>query len=252
MKSFYEYLSGVKREYNYKIKLATPVNDELVDKLERVLKRYDVLEISTPKKSILCRNEIDFPGLGPVETWTINITTERPLSPQSLTNDLKGGLNVSERLVRVRGENEPVAIEDRFAEEYEGVEAAMGDQEPATLIGNDDVVDETVPAYGDDYNQRLMNYLAQVQANRAAEAEEKTPHKSMFGWLNDQTAIEDAAFNAQHDGVRPVSGSTLKAKPTETPAPTAYTGNFDSTITHASKTVKTKSGNLKKIEGKAK
>jgi hypothetical protein len=251
MKSFYEYLSGVKREYKYKIKLAVPVDENMIDRLERVLKRYDVIEISKPKKSILSRNEIDFPGLGPVESYTINIVTERPLSPQSLTNDIKGGLNISERMIRVRGENEPVAIEDRFAEEYEGVEAAMGNQEAATLLGNDEVEDPTISAYGDDYNQKLLNYLAQVQANRATEVEEKTGHKGMFGWLDSQTAIEDAAFNAKHEGVRPVSGSTLKAKNTSTPAPTAYTGNFDSSIKHASKTVRSASGKLKKIEGKA-
>lgn len=251
-KSFYEYLSGVKKEYKYKIKLAVPVDEALIDRLERVLKRYDVLEISKPKKSILSRNEIDFPGMGPVESYTINIVTERPLSPQSLTNDIKIGLNVSERFIRVRGENEPVAIEGRFAEEMEGVDLASEGMTPATLIGNDEVEDPAIPAYGDDYNQTLLNYLAQVQANRASDVEEKTGHKGMFGWLDSQVAIEDAEFNEGHDGVRPVSGSTLSKKAAKEPAPTAYTGNFDSTITNASKTFKSGNGDLKKVKGKTK
>jgi hypothetical protein len=95
MKSFYEYLANVKKEYKYKIKLAVPVSDDTMDCIEKVLKRYDVIEISKPKKGILQSNELDFPGMGPVETVALTITTERPLVVQSLTNDLKASLNVS-------------------------------------------------------------------------------------------------------------------------------------------------------------
>ncbi|MNK33327.1 hypothetical protein D3C87_518070 [compost metagenome] len=249
MKNFYEYLSSVKREYRYKIKLAVAVDDAVLDKIEKVLKRYDVLEISKPKKSILQRNEIDFPDAGPVETWTINIVTERPLVAQSLTNDLKKGLNVAEVFIRVRGENEPVAVEGRFVDEIHGVLDEAGDSEPATLLGNDEVVEPQIVAYGDDYNQSLLNYLAQVQANRAEEQTQAMGHKSMFGWLDSKTATEDAAFNAEHAGIRPVSGSTLKAKEAKAPLNTAPTGNFDMRDKHASKTYKSGNG-LKKIEGK--
>lgn len=249
MKNFYEYLSSVKREYKYKLKLAINVDDEVLDKIERVLKRYDALEISKPKKSILQRNEIDFPDAGPVESWTIAITTERPLVAQQLTNDLKKALNVSEIFIRVRGENEPVAVESRFAEEFAVVDEKVGESEVATLLGNDEVVEDQVMAYGDDYNQSLLNYLAQIQSNRAEEQTKAMGHKSLFGWLDNQTAIEDAEFNADHKGVRPVSGSTVKAKAAKAPADVAPTGNFDSRIKHASKTVKTGTG-LKKIEGK--
>jgi len=249
MKNFYEYLSGVKREYNYKLKLAVKVDDTVMDKVEKVLKRYDAIEISKAKKSILQRDEIDFPGIGPVESYTIRITTERPLVAQSLTNDLKHELNISERFVRVRGENEPVAVEDRFVEEMLGVVEAAGDDEVATLLGHDEVAEEQGESFGDKYNQTLLNYLAQIQANRAKEMDEATPHKSMFGLLHDLTATEDAAFNAKHDGVRPVSGSTLSAKEAKAPLDTAPTGNFDSRIQHASRTV-VKNGKATKIKGK--
>lgn len=249
MKNFYEYLSSVKREYHYKLKLAVAVDDNVRDRIEKVLKRYDVIEISKPKKSILQRNEIDFPGLGPVEAWTINITTERPLVAQSLTNDLKFELNISERYLRVRGENEPVQVEDRFTEELMAVEEAVGDDQVATLVGTEEVAEEQGDSYGDNYNQTLLNYLAQIQANRAKEMDEATPHKSAFGFLNDLKATEDAAFNKDHDGIRPVSGSTLSAKEAKTPLDTAPTGNFDSRISHASKTV-VKNGKATKVKGK--
>ena len=249
MKSFYEYLSSVKREYNYKLKLAVLVDDAVMDRIEKVLKRYDAIDISKPKKSILQHNRIDFPNLGPVETWTIKITTDRPLVAQSLTNDLKAELNISETFIRVRGENEPVAVEDRFAEEMATVEEMTADSEVATLLGNDEVIEDLDPSYGDDYNQSLLNYLAQIQANRADEMDKASGHKSMFGWLNDQTAVEDGSFNANQKGVRPVSGSTLKPKEAKAPLDVAPTGNFDMRDKHASKTTKGAKG-LKKIEGK--
>lgn len=239
MKSFYEYLSGVKREYKYKLKLAVPVDDYLLDKIERVLQRYDVIDVSKPKKAILQRNEIDFPGVGPVEAYTITIVTERPLVAQVLTNDLQKNLNISERFIRVRGANEPVQVEDRFAEEFAVIEDAAEGMTPAALLGTEEIDDSEEPAYGDNYNQKLLDYLAQIQSNRVADVEKATGHKSMFGWL--ETAQEDAAFNADHDGVRPVSGSTLKPKEADAPADTAPTGNFDSRIKHAAKTYKSDS-----------
>lgn len=249
MKNFYEYLASVKREYKYKIKLAVAVDDAVLDRIEKVLKRYDAIEISKPKKSILHHNRVDFPDLGPVETWTISIVTERPLVVQALTSDLRAELNVSEHYLRVRGENEPVEVENRFAEEAAGIDETAGDKTPATLLGNDEVEDPIDPAYGDDYNQSLLNYLAQVQANRAEEMETQMGKASMFGWLNDQTAIEDGSFNADHKGVRPVSGSTLKAKEATPPANTAPTGNFDMRDKHASKTFRDGKG-LTKIKNK--
>lgn len=249
MKNFYEYLSSVKREYKYKLKLAVNVDDSVLDRVEKVLKRYDLIEITAPKKSILQRNEVDFPGVGPVESWTMTITTDRPFVVQALTNELSKELNISERLIRVRGENEPVQVEDRFVEEMIQVEEEAGDKVPATLLGNDEVEEQREPAYGDNYNQSLLNYLAQIQANRAEEMEKASGHKTMFGWLDSQTAVEDAEFNKDAGGVRPVSGSTLGKKEAKAPADVAPSGNFDSRIKHASKTYKSGNG-LTKIEGK--
>jgi hypothetical protein len=249
MKNFYEYLASVKKEYNYVLKFAFPIDDVNVDKIESVLKRYDAIEITSPKKSILHHNKMDFPDLGPIETYMMKIVTERPLSTPSLINDLKSALNVSERMIRVRGENEPVQVEVRFAAENQEIEET-NDQPAVSKLGNEEVIEDQPKSYGDEYNQGLLNYLAQLQANRAEEMDNATPHKSMFGWLNDQTANEDAAFNKDKDGVRPVSGSTLKAKEATKPLETAPTGNFDSRITNASKTIKDGNGNLKKIKGK--
>jgi len=74
----------------------------------------------------------------------------------------------------------------------------------------------------------------------------------MFGFLHDLTAQEDAAFNADHDGVRPVSGSTLGAGEAKKPADTAPHGNFDSRNSFASTYYKKSNGAIKKIQSKSK
>jgi len=254
MKSFYQYLSELKKEYKYKLKLAVPVTDEMMDSLENILKRYDAIDVSRPKKSILQHNEIDFPGIGPVESYTINIVTERPLITQSLVSALQSGLNVSERFIRIRGENEPVTVEQRFQDEVARINDKAEDEglEETSLLGTEELPVSDLPqAYGNDYNQSLLNYLAQLQANRAEEEDAKTPHKTMFGWLNDQKARADDAFISDHSGVKPVSGSLLKAKENpEAPVPVANTGNFDSSIAYASKTFKDKGGKTKKLSDK--
>jgi hypothetical protein len=141
-------------------------------------------------------------------------------------------------------------VDERGTEELLDVLDAAGDQKPEALLNFVEVPDPSILAYGDEYNQKLLNYLAQVQANRAEEMDKEGP-KSIFGWLHDNVAQEDGAFNADADGIRPVSGSTLKSKKAEPVAPTAPTGNFDSRIAHASKTYR-KGDTLKKIEGNAK
>jgi hypothetical protein len=251
MKSFYEYLSAVKKEYNYRLKFAHLLDDEALDKIEKILSHYDVIEISKPKKSILCRDHIDFPDMGPIESYTISIVSERPISPPSLINDLKTCLNVTDRAIKVRNANDDLAVADRFAEEMANVDEVSGDNLVATNIGTLEIPEENEVAYGDDYNQKLLSYLAQIQSTKAEEFEKATGHKSMFDWLDVDTATDDAQYNNDIKTLKPISGKNFKSKELEFPANVAPTGNYDSRIKHASKTI-VKSGKLVKIEGDSK
>lgn len=254
MKNFYEYLSGVKKEYKYKIKIAVPVTEEMMDKLENVLLRYDVLEISKPRRAILQHNKLDFPDMGPVETTSFDIVTERPLVDVYLRNDLSKYLNVSERLIRVRSNVDPVQTEERLMDEMDIIDLATNDRPEVSLLNVPELPEDVEVAYGNEYNQKLMDYLAKIRAGKVMDAEKHNKVPSMFGWLKDGPKTDPNAFNVNQEGLDVVSGekvSKRKAESNKKPATTSNFGNYDNEITHASKTIETSRG-PKKITSKGK
>ena len=49
MKDFKQYLTEAKQEYKFRVKMAMPLEDKTVDMIERVLGKYDVVDITKPK-----------------------------------------------------------------------------------------------------------------------------------------------------------------------------------------------------------
>ena len=250
MKSFYEYLSDVKKEYKYKLKFAVQVDDAFMDSLERILMKYDVIEITNPKKSILQRNKIDFPNLGPIETWSIEIVSDRPIHVPSLITDISSELNVSENFMRIRSAHDPVAIDDRFSEELDEINKIAGDDKEATLLGNDEPEEDQKLLYGDEYNKKLLTYLAKNSANKqkAIEASGVPSAFSRLASLN----VKSDDFNKDYDTPKPVSAYDITdTKNNETPAPTTPTGNIDSNTLTASKNfINDRDGKVRKIKRK--
>lgn len=225
MKNFYHYLAENQREYSYRIKLAQPVSDANMDAIERVLHRYDVLEVGKPRKTIMQHNPMDFHGMGLIEVHILDVKTSRPAVSYQLALDIAAALKVGENRVVVRGSNEPIELQNRAMEEL------LGEEPQPALLGREEPAVEQSDSYGDGYNKRLLDYLAQSRANdAAADAHETTPKSNLFGWLNSKDAVESDDFNSQFDTVKPVAARNKK--PTAKPKPataTAAPGNFDST-----------------------
>ena len=60
MKSFKQYLAEAVKEIPVRIKLATDVNDDMIDCIEAELQRYDVVSVSNPTKTIMQEHPLDF------------------------------------------------------------------------------------------------------------------------------------------------------------------------------------------------
>ena len=60
MKSFKQYLAEAVKEIPVRIKLATDVNDDMIDCIEAELQRYDVVSIGNPTKTIMQEHPLDF------------------------------------------------------------------------------------------------------------------------------------------------------------------------------------------------
>lgn len=234
MKSFYHYLAEAKKEYSYKIKLISAVDDAAVSRIERALVKYDIISISKPKKTILQAAPLDFKRASNVEVWIIDVVTHLPASSYVMWEELRTALEIPGDNIVVRGLNEPMEIESQRIEAQHNMdkEAVKDGLIRDSLLG----VDGTYPEYeagisdtpyGDEYNKRLLNYLAQVQANRPQNDEHFVePKNALFKWLTpEQKPGED--FNQDQDAVKPVhSGTKVRGKDPVEPTEVSPQGNI--------------------------
>jgi hypothetical protein len=230
MKSFYHYLAESSRTYRYRIKSVLPMDKEFLAKVKRALFKYEA-ELTQPKRTPLQHNPLDFRDFGNVEIYILDIETRVPASSYVLATELRAALQIPDRQLIVRGENEPVEIEARALEEIHKDDQHVAVLDDPTYAREDQ---PTEVAYGDTYNGKLLDYLSQMRANVEAQdipAVEEIKKVNKFAWLNklDDSVGED--FNKDIEGVKPVHVNTkTKGGKAIPPSKARPAGNYDETI----------------------
>lgn len=80
MKSFKEYLMEDAREFSYRIKIAGELDAKCQADIKQRLDKYDVVSMSTAKKTPILATPSDFPGLKNTEINIIDFTFKYPAS----------------------------------------------------------------------------------------------------------------------------------------------------------------------------
>jgi hypothetical protein len=80
MKSFKEYLIEDAREFSYRIKIAGDLDAKCQADIKQRLDKYDVVSMSTAKKTPILATPSDFPGLKNIEINIIDFTFKYPAS----------------------------------------------------------------------------------------------------------------------------------------------------------------------------
>lgn len=88
MKLFNEYLAESVKEYKFKVKLAMKAEPELMDVIERVLGKYDVKDITSPKTTPIQEHPMDFQNLRNSEVSIFEITLTYPSTPQIVHSEI--------------------------------------------------------------------------------------------------------------------------------------------------------------------
>ena len=174
VKSFKDYVQEREREYNLRIKTVVPLDDQELEYMERVLDKYVLRDITKPVKTILQKHPLDFRDLTNVEVWIVDIVTALPVSAYVLQQELKLALNIPEKYIVVRNANDPKEIEtQRMAARDEiDMEAMEQGLSPAPRLSTNSAYDDDElgtledPVYGNDYNSRFLEVLAQVSSDR--------------------------------------------------------------------------------------
>ena len=231
MKSFYQYLAESAKLYKYRVKSVCQIDDHFITTLQHALFKYDVKSVGKPKKLMAQKAPLDFGSFPMAEIWVLDIETGIPASSYVLAVELRQALQLQDNMLVVRGDNEPVEIEAQKIEEIHK------DDEHGALLNDANYGEAEQPkevAFGDAYNKKLLNYLAQQKATKEGEAVpaiEEVKKVNKFSWLNklDKSVGED--FNKDFDTVKPVHSNTKKAgAKAEKPNLTANHGNYDETV----------------------
>jgi hypothetical protein len=174
MKSFKQYVLESVRVYRYKIKFCFVPSEAQMNTLDHFLKKYDPLEISAPRKTIVQKTPMDFQDVENAEVAVIDLVIGVPVSSYVLQQEIRTWLHLPERFVVVRGINEPLelqtdqinAVQDACAQaNEEGLKPA------ARLSTNSEYHDyeQTPPGenyFGNKHVDSFKQYLQNVQATR--------------------------------------------------------------------------------------
>lgn len=172
MQTLREYIESLKPKHDVRIKLACDCTDEMCDKIEKHLEKYDAEKISMPSKTILMRRPLDFPQLDMAEVYIIDFTANLPVSTEMLKQELAKLLAVPEGQVVVRMANEPREQEaeqdeenEKFLKEPKKLEAKLG-----TDYSKDEAPEQKASdLFGDKYNGAFLKELKKLSDARKKE-----------------------------------------------------------------------------------
>ena len=142
MKSFKAYLTESHKTFDFRIRLACELPDDLLGKIKTVLEAYKLDSITKPKR-LPIQESPDFPGLGPVEVHLMDATFHYPCNDEQVRTLIaeRAGINLS--CIKVTPKNSPFeAARDGTEQSNKGGKVVLTTEEmtteavPADLVGN--------------------------------------------------------------------------------------------------------------------
>ena len=97
MRAFKDYLTESAKKYMFRVRVATEMSKDCMDRLKTALEKYDCDGVSEPKRIPIQQKTLGFEHLNHPEIYIIDVVTNYPCSPielQSVFNDIgiPGGL----------------------------------------------------------------------------------------------------------------------------------------------------------------
>ena len=159
MKTFKSYLTESHRTYDFRIRIAGDMTDDMITKMKRALETYKIESISKPKRMPIQESPM-FPNMGPVEINVIDVTLAYPANDDQVRNLVAECGCAAAACIRVTPTNSP----------YEAVLAGTEVSNPGgdTVLLQQEMVAEKVDAdlMGD---ARIPNLIKELAATRKYE-----------------------------------------------------------------------------------
>lgn len=239
-KTYLDHLVESDREYHYRIKSVEAIDDEKMVKIENILAKYELRDITAPEKTIIQDHPLDFHDIQNAEVWIVDAVTGVPVSGYILQQELRANLKIPEKFIVVRTDNDPLELETARinADKKMRQDATEKGLTRHSLLDTDEVYPEdkdSLPAedlYGDEHNSEFLKTLSQVAADRTPNVVE--PKSGLFDWLDssigespDTGPTDD--FNDDYDTVKPIPWweTSKKSKKNEADKKVSPEGNYD-------------------------
>ena len=157
MKSFKQYLTENKKEYKFRIKYAGTLAEIEISKIERVVEKYGLMDISKQKTTPIQEHPMHFQTMRNTEVSMVDVTVRYPTTTEILRNELStyAGLN-SSQIVVINSDNPTEISREELAEleddEYKQKLTTENDMPDAAVV-------DPTEFYGDKYNEKFVKDL---------------------------------------------------------------------------------------------
>ena len=154
MKNFAEYLTESSKTYSFKIGVAGELPEGFADRLETVLQKYKLSNLSSGKRTPITERPLDFPQLHNMEVTYFEAELQYPTTSQVMQEYVGACCDVPQSHIIVRNMNDP-------REEY---------QEPASnepyesILNTEDMGGES--AQDSVASNRVMDLLKELETAR--------------------------------------------------------------------------------------
>ena len=151
MRSFTTGLTESKKTYEFKIGVAGPLPEGFADNMETILKKFNVVQMSSGKKTPIQERPLDFPQLQNMEITYFETELEYPTTTQVLQEYVGKCCGIDQAYIIVRNANDP-------REEYQ----AMKDDAPyVSKLETEDMGGES--AQDNVAGSRVMSLLKELE-----------------------------------------------------------------------------------------
>ena len=178
MKSFKEYLSEGKKQYDFRVKIAGDVTPHQEDQLKSLLDRYTLSGFKKTAKTPIQSLPLDFPHVRNAEVNIYEVTLDYPTTQYELTEYLSAELGVGKQHLVVRRPGEP---SEEYQEPVEKREGALLNDPDYKEAGNPQFEDY----YGDKYNSGFVKELNDILKLQRKDRGEEIPTEGTVKYNTD-------------------------------------------------------------------
>lgn len=193
MKTFTEYLTESKKQYDFRVKIAGEFTAEQETKLKSLLEKFTVSSFKKSGKTPIQQLPLDFPQVKNCEVNIFEVVLDYPTTPQELTEYISTEMCVNKQNLVVRRPGEP-------GEEYQSADT---NKREGALLDDPNYKEGGSPKfedyYGDKYNTGFVKELNDILKLERKARGEQIPTEGAAKYNTDSPANSKSTLKIAPD-----------------------------------------------------